>query len=124
MRLLTMICVTLGLAWIGNLPAAPGLKDRPPIRAGLWSVKYHPNQATRNYVVSENGEVSFSDGEVKTKPVIDKNGDILIDFKDGKLERWTVGKDGRLFVEHFNPKENYPELPDQIGIGIRKDMNK
>ena len=124
MRLIALICTALLLATIGNLPAAPGLKDRQPIPAGVWTVKYHPNQAIRSYVVSETGEVSFPDCDAKTKPTVEKNGEILIDFKDGKLERWTIGKDGRLFIEHFNPKENYPEAPDQIGIGVRKDASK
>lgn len=120
--------VLLGLMCVGTGSplAAPALKEKPPIPAGVWTVKYHPNQATRVYVVDENGDVAFpdADADAKIKPMIEKNGEILIDFKDGKLERWTIGKDGRLFIEHFNPKESYPHTPDQIGIGTRKDAKK
>ncbi len=103
--------------------AAPALKDKSPVAAGAWVVRYHPNGAARVYIVSADGEVAFPDGGSKAKLKL-KDKEILVDFADGKLERWTVGRDGRLFVEHFNPRSNYPDTPDQIGIGILKPADR
>jgi hypothetical protein len=102
------------------VPAAPALKDRSPVPAGTWTVTYHPNRAVRVYAVGADGEVAFADTGAKAR-LVEKDKEVLLDFKDGKLERWTLGKDGRLFVEHFNPRDSYPAgPPDQIGVGVRK----
>ncbi|MBO0698975.1 MAG: hypothetical protein J2P46_11320 [Zavarzinella sp.] len=107
-------------AGAASAPAAPALKDRSPIPAGAWTVIYHPNRAVRVYVVSADGEVTFAEGRSKAK-LVEKDKEIILDLKDGKLERWTLGKDGRLFVEHFNPRDSYPAgPPDQIGVGVWK----
>jgi hypothetical protein len=72
------------------------------------------------YAVGADGEVTFADTGAKAS-LVEKDKEVLLDFKDGKLERWTLGKDGRLFVEHFNPRDSYPAgPPDQIGVGVRK----
>jgi hypothetical protein len=115
------LMVLLQLA--ASLHAAPGPKDQSPVPAGTWTVKYHPNQAVRVYLVSADGEVSFPDGTSKAKLTV-KDREILLDFSDGKIERWTLGRDGRLFVEHFNPKSNFPDTPDQIGVGTLKPLEK
>src|SRR5215212_9965546 len=97
-------------------PAAPALKDKNPIPAGTWTVTYHPNRAVRVYTVSADGDVSFPESGSKAKLTV-KDREVTLDLSDGKLERWTLGRDGRLFVEHFNPKASYPDgPPDQIGI--------
>jgi hypothetical protein len=102
------------------VPAAPALKDRSPVPAGTWTVTYHPNRAVRVYAVAADGGVTFAETPAKAK-LADNGKEILLDFKDGKLERWTIGKDGRLFVEHFNPRDSYPAgPPDQIGVGVWK----
>jgi hypothetical protein len=107
-----------------SIPAAPALKDKSPIPAGTWTVTYHPNRAVRVYTVSADGEVSFSEFGSKAKAAV-KEREVIINFGDGKLERWTLGKDGRLFVEHFNPRDSYPNgPPDQIGIGVLKTEGK
>lgn len=119
-----MRCLLVLLAIAEMLPAAPALKDRNPIPAGTWTVTYHPNRAVRVYTASAEGEVSFAESGTKGKLAV-KDRDILLDLSDGKLERWTLGRDGRLFVEHFNPKATYPAgPPDQIGIGVRKAEGK
>lgn len=122
MRVITCIGIML-LAMI-NMSAAPALKDKPLIPAGTWTVKYAPNQAIRVYEVSETGEVNF--GELELKATLERTDakNVLLNLKDGKIERWTLGNDGRLFVEHFNPAENYPTTVDQIGIGTRKVADK
>jgi len=108
------------MAATAPVQAAPALRDRSPVPAGVWTVTYHPNRAVRVYVVSAEGEVTFAEGRSKVK-LVTKDKEIVLDLKDGKLERWTVGKDGRLFVEHFNPRDGYPAgPPDQIGVGVWK----
>lgn len=90
---------------------------------GRWRITY-TNDATRTYVIEKNGDLSFIDEDLKGK----------IEFKDGILqltfpaderpimERLTLGTDGRLFVEHYNPKADYPKKkPKFIGIGVRKN---
>ena len=47
---------------------------------------------------------------------------LLLTFEgDDKLEWLTLGTDGRLFVEHYDPKGNFPEKKaTHIGIGVRE----
>jgi hypothetical protein len=105
-------------------PAAPALKDKNPIPPGVWTVTYHPNRAVRVYTVTADGEVTLAEFGGKAKLSV-KDREIILDLSDGKLERWTLGHDGRLFVEHFNPRANYPDSqPDQIGIGVLKAEGK
>ena len=104
--------------------AAPALKDRSPVPPGTWTVTYHPNRAVRVYAVSAEGEVTFRDAGTKARLEV-RVKEVLLDLGDGKVERWTVGRDGRLFVEHFNPKASYPGGgPDQIGVGVWKAADK
>ena len=51
-----------------------------------------------------------------------QDGVLLLTFEgDGKLERLTLGSDGRLFVEHYGVKDDYPEqTASHIGIGVRQ----
>ena len=51
-----------------------------------------------------------------------KDGILLLVMEgDGKLERLTLGTDGRLFVEHYGNKDDYPEKKaTHIGIGVRQ----
>jgi hypothetical protein len=105
-------------------PAAPALKDKSPVPAGTWTVTYHPNRAVRVYTVTADGEVTLPEFGGKGKLAV-KDREIILDLSDGKLERWTLGRDGRLFVEHFNPRASYPNSPpDQIGIGVLKAEGK
>jgi hypothetical protein len=104
-------------ALVGLAPAARAIKDKTLIPAGTWTVTYHPNRAVRVYVVAADGEVTLTEFGGKGKLEV-KDRQIVVDLHDGKLERWTIGRDGRLFDEHFNPRSSYPDgPPDQIGIG-------
>jgi len=119
-----MRCVLVLLTAAVVSPAAPAIKDKNPIPAGTWTVTYHPNRAVRVYTVTAEGDVSFAESGTKGKLAV-KDREVILDFADGKLERWTLGHDGRLFVEHFNPKSSYPDNPpDQIGIGVLKPEGK
>lgn len=119
-----MRCLFVLLAAALGSPAAPALKDKGPVPTGTWVVTYHPNGAVRTYAVAADGEVTLTEFGTKGK-LVEKDREILLDLADGKLERWTLGRDGRLFVEHFNPKASYPDgRPDQIGIGRPKPEGK
>jgi hypothetical protein len=114
----------VALVFVPFVPAAPGAKDKNPIPPGTWTVTYHPNRAVRVYSVTAEGDVSFAEFGGKAKLAV-KDREVILDLSDGKLERWTLGHDGRLFVEHFNPKSSFPDdTPDQIGIGTRKAEEK
>ena len=112
------------LVLVSSSPAAPALKEKNPIPAGTWTITYHPNRAIRVYTVTADGEVALTDFGGRGKLAV-KDREVILDLSDGKLERWTLGRDGRLFVEHFNPKASYPNgPPDQIGIGLLKPETK
>lgn len=83
--------------------------------AGKWVINYSIG-TTRNYAIDLNGNVEFN--EKKGKITIDANGDVLLDFVDRKIERLFI-KDGKLLVEHFNPKSNYPSKVGCTGVGVR-----
>lgn len=106
----------------------PLLADRDTLKSGIdlaklsgqWVIRY-TNGATRTYQVDKSGTVVY--GKLKGK-LRTKNGEIVIDSLERPLwERWSLC-DGRLFVEHFNPKirgEKYHDatFPSHIGIGLR-----
>jgi hypothetical protein len=76
----------------------------------------------RTYVIEKNGKVSGTADEEKLQGQISRKDGILLLIMegDGKLERLTLGTDGRLFVEHYGNKDDYPEKKaTHIGIGIR-----
>ncbi|HEX5270813.1 MAG TPA: hypothetical protein VFW33_10015 [Gemmataceae bacterium] len=61
--------------------------------------------------------------EEKLKGQIKRKGlALLLEFEgDDRLERLTLGTDGRLFVEHYNPKGDFPDgKAKHIGIGVRQ----
>jgi hypothetical protein len=92
------------------------------VLAGEWKIDY-TNDAVRTYIVEQDGKVAGTADEEKLKGQIKrKNGMLLLTFEgDGKVERLTLGTDGRLFIEHYDPKENFPEKKATwIGIGIRQ----
>jgi hypothetical protein len=84
---------------------------------GKWKVTYEEGHV-RNYQIDEKGNVFFL--EENWNALLSKKGaDILVDFKDGKLERFTM-VDGVLVVEHFNPASRYPDSPNFKGKGVRE----
>ena len=83
---------------------------------GTWRVRY-TNDAIRTYEVYTDGGVRFPEENRVTQ--LQGRGEVLVQFDDGKLERWTLaGK--RLLVEHWSRASSYPQqTPTQIGIGVR-----
>jgi tetratricopeptide (TPR) repeat protein/tRNA A-37 threonylcarbamoyl transferase component Bud32 len=88
--------------------------------AGEWKVTY-THDVVREYKIDKDGRVTFE--EVKLKGQIKRKGPaLLLEFAgDDRLERLTLGADGRLFVEHYNPKGDFPDgQAKHIGIGVRQ----
>jgi hypothetical protein len=85
---------------------------------GIWSVQY-ANNMRRVYSIASAGKVvgvnqtDFLEGSLS-----EKDGHVLLDFGDDKLERLKISN-GRLFVEHFNPARNYPATLNTEAVGDR-----
>ncbi len=88
---------------------------------GAWKITY-PSGETKRYVISQEGSVTFDESMGKKIPpqkakLVQKGSDVLLDFKNGAIERLKVTARG-LSVEHFNPKERYPDgAPLTVAIG-------
>jgi hypothetical protein len=98
----------------GNAPFA--------VLAGEWKINY-TNDAVRTYVIEKDGRVSGVADEERLKGQIKRtDGIMILIFEgDGKLERLTLGSDGRLFVEHYPSAGDYPEKKAPIiGIGVKQ----
>lgn len=93
--------------------------------AGTWKITY-ANGDVRTYAFSADGTASFLSinpagqvyGTVK-KRLIFKNGEVLVEFQEGVIERLKFSG-GRLLVEYFSPKTLYPKGPPSVkGTGSR-----
>jgi len=94
--------------------------------AGTWTVKYS-HGSVRNYAIAADGKVSAKVDDAELKGEITKHeGHWLLIFPgDGKLERISLTSQGKLFVEHFNPREAYftaSKLPNVTGHGEREQQ--
>lgn len=88
--------------------------------AGKWKIEYS-SDATRGYIIDRDGSVSYPDANLKGKITRQDNMLLLVFEDDDKLERLTPAIDGRLLVEHYNPKANFPgKRWTVIGIGVRE----
>jgi hypothetical protein len=81
---------------------------------GRWRITYFPNGVRRTYVVKSSGEVTCTEANLKGRLRRDGSS-VFLDFEEGKLERLTFAG-SRVFVEHFNPKESFPQIC-QVGVG-------
>lgn len=109
--------VAVGLA-PGQVKGDAGIS----VLAGEWKIDY-THGAVRTYVVETDGKVTGTADEEKLKGQITRENGVLLLVMgdDGKLERLTLGVDGRLFVEHYGTKADYPEQKaSHIGIGTRQ----
>ncbi len=119
---LGFVALTVGLAAWPSARADEKGDTQIGVLAGEWKVEY-THGAVRNYAIEKDGKVAgTADDEKLTGQISRKEGILFLIFEgDGKLERLTLGSDGRLFVEHYNPKENYPDgKASHIGIGVRQ----
>jgi hypothetical protein len=85
---------------------------------GTWKIIYHPNQAERIYIIRRSGSVVFTEDNRRGQLQFVGN-DLTLDFAGEGFERLTFVGTRRLFVEHYNPKADYPKKLNQVGIGTR-----
>jgi hypothetical protein len=84
---------------------------------GTWHVVF-PSGAIRVYVVDAKGGVSYPAEKYFTK-IKGPPGEMIVDFGEGKLERWSIAGD-RLFCEHWDPKTNFGvKGPSTVSVGTR-----
>ena len=85
---------------------------------GTWKIIYHPNQVERTYIIRRSGAVVFPADNLRGQLRLTGN-DLTLDLGGESLERITFVGNRRLFVEHYNPKSDYPKKLNQVGIGTR-----
>jgi hypothetical protein len=117
-------CFLCGLLLAASGPSVAQEKNDTGIGvlAGEWKIEY-THGAVRTYVIETDGKVTGTADEEKLKGQISRKDGVLLLIMagDGKLERLTLGTDGRLFVEHYGNKDDYPEKKaTHIGVGIRQ----
>jgi hypothetical protein len=119
---LALMALVTGLAVCASVRAEEKTDTQIGVLAGEWQIDY-THDAVRTYVVEKDGQVAGTAGEEKLKGRITrKDGVLLLIFDgDGKLERLTLGSDGRLFVEHYGNADDYPAKKAKlIGVGVRQ----
>jgi hypothetical protein len=92
--------------------------------AGTWKISYS-NGDSRTYAFSTDGHATFFaldlSGKITgtfKKKMFMKGGDVLVEFQEGAVERLKISG-GKLQVEHFNPKTQYPKgQPAAKGTGV------
>jgi hypothetical protein len=81
---------------------------------GTWIIRYGIGLG-RRYIIDRAGNVTYGDRQARLKV---QNGEILLDFQDGKLERLAL-RDDVLHVDHFNPASRFPHSPTTTAEGKR-----
>ncbi len=92
------------------------------VLAGEWKITY-TNDTGRVYVIDKDGKVLFDEEKAGWKGQIKRQeAALLLEFEgDNRLERLTLGTDGRLFLEHYYTSEFLDgKKPRHIGIGVRQ----
>lgn len=103
----------------GSTPAQESADKDIADLAGDWEITFLGGNV-RHYSIDKQGNVTFAEEKRKGR-VKRKSEALLLPFEgDSKLERLTMGVDGRLFVEHFDrPEDLVEKMANLIGIGIR-----
>jgi len=120
-----ILCVAIGLMATLLTPAHAQKKtdNQIAVLAGEWKVTF-PKDFVRVYKIETDGKVSHTsaDGKSWKGQITRKDGMLVLYFEDGTaIERLTLGVDGRLFSEYWDPKADFPDKDThQIGIGIRQ----
>ena len=113
------LAVALGLGpWV-TMCAVDAGDARIQDLAGQWTILYG-NGAVRLYAFDKDGRMSGTANGVRlTGHIWQKDSMLLLTFREeDKLERLTRRADGRLVVEHWDPRRDYPgKEPAQVGIG-------
>lgn len=84
--------------------------------AGSWQVAYS-NGAERTYEIDALGNVAFENGRQRGSFEM-RGDDIILDFGDGKLERWGPTNSG-LVIEHYDDARMYPGRAAISGRAVR-----
>jgi hypothetical protein len=93
------------------------------VLAGEWKVTFSKDYV-RVYTIETDGKVAHTngDGQLWKGQITRKDGMLLLAFEGGSaIERLTLGVDGRLFSEYWDPKADFPDKNAHlIGIGVRQ----
>lgn len=109
-----LLIAALGWTSVNEVTHSRSESPLPTQATGVWCVTY-TNGAIRTYQVSDDDAVYFV--EERRSGQLQRGAGILLQFDDGKLERWTFSEE-RLRVEHWDPATKFPnEPPKEIGIG-------
>lgn len=97
--------------------AAPKASSAPwqPL-AGIWRVSYS-NGVERQYEIDALGNVALDRGLQRGSLEL-RGNDVVLDFGDGKLERWVLNTGG-LVVEHYDDARMYPGRASISGRGLK-----
>jgi CubicO group peptidase (beta-lactamase class C family) len=87
--------------------------------AGQWSIPY-ANGAFHVYEFDKHGKMTGLANGVRWTGQLEKIDERwLLKLNDlDKLERITLRVDGRIVVEHWSPKANFPKKCDTVGVGV------
>ncbi len=101
-------------------PSQSTQKQTVDALAGAWKITY-TNDYVRDYTTEANGRVAFP-GEGRQGEITSKDGVLLLVFEgDDRLETLRLDTNGRLLIEHYNPKADFPsKKPAVSGMGIRQ----
>jgi hypothetical protein len=93
------------------------------VLAGEWKVTF-PKDYVRVYTIETEGKVAHTsgDGKLWKGQITRKDGTLVLAFDGGNaIERLTLGVDGRLFSEYWDPRAEFPDKNAHlIGIGVRQ----
>jgi hypothetical protein len=121
----SILCIAVGPVATLLAPAYPQEKtdNQIAVLAGEWKVTF-PKDYVRVYKIETDGKVAHTsaDGKSWKGKITRKDGLLVLYFEEGTaIERLTLGVDGRLFSEYWDPKEDFPAKDaHQIGIGVRQ----
>jgi hypothetical protein len=96
------------------------LRTAIPRLVGTWST-LATTGAKRIYIVDSSGKVKFVDEKLEGQ-LKSRGKEITLDFGDNKIERWSYC-DGRIFIEHWYPKDTYPMGPP-INMAIGQKVGR
>jgi hypothetical protein len=120
-----VVCIAIGVMATALAPAHTQEKtdNQIAVLAGEWKVTF-PNDYVRVYKIETDGKVSHTSADSKSwkGQITRKDGMLVLYFEGGTaIERLTLGVDGRLFSEYWDPKADFPDKSAHlIGVGIRQ----
>jgi hypothetical protein len=85
-------------------------------------LQVQPDPLPRTFALSGRLSHAVADGKAWKGKITRKDGMLVLYFEERTpIERLTLGVDGRLSSEYWDPKEDFPTKDaHQIGIGVRQ----